>query len=114
MSPMRFESSHCLVAKEEMGMPVAVEQNFRGATIEQYDQILEKMGLRPGGPTPPGAISHWVAKTSDGMRVVDVWESKEDFERFAQAQIGPYAQEVGIDEEPETTFYDVHNYLVRS
>ena len=45
MSPMRFESSHYLVAKEEMGMQVAVEQNFRGATIEQYDQILEKMGL---------------------------------------------------------------------
>jgi hypothetical protein len=92
-------------------MPVAVEQNFRGATIDQYDRILEKMGLTPGGSTPPGAISHWVAKTDDGMRVVDVWETKEQYERFAQEQIGPYSREVGIEQEPEMRFYDVHNYL---
>ncbi len=92
-------------------MPVAVEMNFSGATIDQYDQILEKMGLTPGGAVPPGAISHWVAKTDDGIRVVDVWETKEQFERFAQEQIGPYSKEVGIEGEPATRFYDVHNYL---
>ena len=37
-------------------MAVAVEMNFPGATIEQYDEILGKMGLTPGGATPPGAI----------------------------------------------------------
>ena len=87
--------------------------NFAGATIGQYDQIIEKMGLTPGGSTPPGAISHWVAKTDEGMRVVDVWETKEHFERFAQEQIGPYSKEVGIEDEPETRFYDVHNYLTK-
>ena len=92
-------------------MPVAVEMNFVGATIDQYDQILEKMGLTPGGAGPPGAISHWVAKTDDGMRVVDVWETKEQFERFAQEQIGPYSKEVGIEDEPAIRFYDVHTYL---
>jgi hypothetical protein len=92
-------------------MAVAVEINFRGATLDQYDQVLEKMGLTQGGPLPPGAISHWVAKTDDGIRVVDVWETKEQFERFAQEQIGPYTREVGIEEEPEIRFDDVHNYL---
>ena len=92
-------------------MPVAVEMNFTGATLDQYDQVLEKMGLTPGGSVPPGAISHWVAKTDDGMRVVDVWETREQYERFAQEQIGPYSKEVGIEGMPETRFYDVHNYL---
>jgi hypothetical protein len=41
-----------------------------------------------------------------------VWDSKEDFENFAQEKIGPYAQQVGITDPPETTFYEVHNYLV--
>jgi hypothetical protein len=95
-------------------MAVAVEQNFSGATIDQYDQILTKMGLTPGGATPPGAISHWVAKTEDGMRVVDVWESREDFERFAEEKIGPYSREVGLTGEPEIRVYEVHNYLTRS
>ena len=64
-------------------MAVAVEMNFRGATIEQYDEIIGKMGLTPGGSTPPGAISHWVAKTDDGMRVVDVWETREAYDQYA-------------------------------
>ena len=92
-------------------MPVAVEMNFHGATLDQYDRILEKMGLTPGGSVPAGAISHWVAETDGGMRVVDVWETKEAFEQFAQEQIGPYSAEVGIEGEPELRFYHVHNYL---
>ncbi len=92
-------------------MAVAVEMNFRGATLDQYDQVIEKMGLTPRSSGPPGAISHWVAKTDDGIRVVDVWETKEQFERFAQEQIRPYTREVGFQEEPETRFYDVHNHF---
>ena len=94
-------------------MAVAVEMTFRGATLEQYDEVVRKMGLSPGGETPGGAISHWVAETSDGLRVVDVWESREAFERFAQEQIGPYTREVGIEGEPDVRFFDVHNYLTR-
>jgi hypothetical protein len=92
-------------------MAIAVEMNFRGATMEQYDQILQKMGLTPEGATPPGAISHWVAQTDEGMRVVDVWESRAAFDQFSQEKIGPYSAEVGIAEAPETSFYHVHNYL---
>ena len=59
----------------------------------------------------PGGLFHWVTKTGDGIRVVDVWESREAFDRFAQEKIGPITQEVGIPSAPELTFYEVHNYL---
>lgn len=95
-------------------MAVAVEMNFRGATMAQYDQVIEKMGLTPGGATPPDAISHWVAETADGMRVVDVWESREAYDKFAAEKIGPYSAEAGITEPPETRFYEVHNYLTKA
>jgi hypothetical protein len=94
-------------------MPVAVEMNFSGATTDQYDQILNRMGLTPGGSTPPGAISHWVAKTEDGLRVVDVWESQEAFDSYAQEKIMPYSRDAGIEGMPETTFYEVHSYLTK-
>jgi hypothetical protein len=94
-------------------MAVAVEMNFRGATTEQYDQIIQKMGLTPKGATPENAVSHWVAQTDDGMRVVDVWDSKEAYEQYAQEKIGPYSAEAGITEPPEVRFYEVHNYLGR-
>lgn len=95
-------------------MAVAIVQRFSGATLEQYDQILDKMGLSQGGPTPPGALFHWVSKTDDGIVVTDVWEDRETFERFAQEQIGPYSAEVGITDPPEMSFHEVHNYLAKS
>jgi hypothetical protein len=92
-------------------MPVAVEANFRGATVGQYDQVLKGMGFTAGGAHRPGCLFHWVAQTADGIRVVDVWASKEQYERFAQEQIGPQAQQAGFPEPPEVTYHDVHNHL---
>ena len=92
-------------------MPVAVDMKFRGATLEQYDEVIRKMGLTDG-TAPPNALFHWVSETDDGLRVVDVWESKEAFGRFAEEQIGPYTREVGIEEEPEIEFHEVHNYII--
>ena len=95
-------------------MAVAVEMNFKGATLDQYDQIIGKMGLAPGGATPPGAISHWVAQTDEGIRVVDVWETQEAYDQFAAEKIGPYSAEAGVPDEPETRVYEVHNYLTKT
>ncbi len=92
-------------------MPIAVEMDFPGATLEQYDDVVRKMELSPGGHTAPGGLFHWVTKTDDGIRVVDVWETKEQFERFAQEQIGPYAREAGFPGEPSVRFHAVHNYF---
>ena len=92
-------------------MAVAIQMDFKGATLEQYDQVIEKMGLQPQGAGAPGGLFHWVAKTDDGIRVVDVWETREQFEAFAQDQIGPFTQAVGIPSAPELTFFEVHNHL---
>ena len=92
-------------------MAVAVEMNFRGATLAQYDKVIALMGLTAGGAGPPGAVSHWAAATGDGLRVVDVWESREQYDAFAREQIGPFSQQAGVTGPPETAFYEVHNYF---
>ena len=92
-------------------MAVAIEMNFTGATLEQYDKVIELMDLTPGGDTPSGALFHWVAETGDGLRVVDVWEDMETFDRFAQEQIRPFTKQAGFEGEPEITTYPVHSYL---
>jgi len=93
-------------------MAVGVVLEFKGATLEQYDQVIEKMGLTPAGATAPGGLFHWVTGTSDGIRVIDVWETQEAFQSFAEEQIGPYTKEVGFPGEPEISFHEVHNYLI--
>ena len=96
-------------------MAVAYKMRFRGATLEQYDRVLELMGFEHGGTVAAeGAIFHWVTKTDDGILVVDVWESDEAFKRFADEQISPYTQQAGFPAEPEITRHEVYNTLVSS
>ena len=91
-------------------MVVGVIEDHRGATLEQYDRVIARMGFTAGGQVLPGCLFHWVTGTKDGIRIVDVWESPERYERFAE-EIGPHAREVGYPNPPETTFYEVHNHL---
>jgi hypothetical protein len=88
-----------------------VQLDFQDATLEQYDEMNERIGLLPGGPTgAPEELFHWVAKTDNGLRVIDVWESRQAFERFAQEKLGPVFQRVGVHP-PRVQFFQVHNYL---
>lgn len=91
-------------------MAVGVIEDHKGATLEQYDRVIAGMGLTAGGSHLPGCLFHWVAGTEDGIRIVDVWESRERYEHFAE-QVGPTAREVGYPNPPQTTFYEVHNHL---
>jgi hypothetical protein len=93
---------------------VAIEMNFKGATLDQYDRIREKTGLTPNGATPPGAIAHWVAATDEGLHIVDVWESQEAFDKYAEDVINPYSAEVGMTDPTEMRVYEVHNYLTKA
>lgn len=92
-------------------MAIAVVLEFKGATLDQYDQVIDKMGLKPKGPGGPGMLSHWVTKTDEGFRVTDVWATREQFDKFARDQIGPLTTEVGFPSPPTVTFFEVHNYF---
>jgi len=92
---------------------IGVQQDFPGATLAQYDQVIQKMGFRPKGPGAPGGLFHWVTKTDSGIRVVDVWESREQFEKFGAEKVGPLTAQVGIPAPPKITFFEVHNYLTK-
>jgi hypothetical protein len=94
-------------------MAIGVQMEFPGGTLEQYDQAIQKMGFRPGGPGGPGGIFHWVTKTDTGIRVTDVWESREQFEKFSAEKIQPISAQVGFNQPSKITFFEVHNYLTK-
>jgi hypothetical protein len=89
-------------------MAIGLIMDFEGGTLDQYDQVVEKMAL--GGKVPDGAHFHWVTKTDDGIRVVDVWEDPAKFAAFSEEKIGPITAEVGLSP-PSVTQYEVHNIL---
>ncbi|GID11557.1 hypothetical protein [Actinocatenispora rupis] len=84
---------------------------FPGGTLDQYDEITDKMGFAPGGPGSPGGLFHWVAATDDGLRIVDVWQDRETYQRFVDEQLGPRVREAGAPAPTDVHIYEVHNYL---
>jgi hypothetical protein len=94
-------------------MPVAVVWSTRGpnSTAAKYDQLIQDMNASPGGPHPGvGCLFHWVRVDNDGLHGVDVWDTREHFNDFAQNELGPKATALGMSM-PQTTFHDTHNFL---
>jgi hypothetical protein len=69
------------------------------ASADMYDAMNNEMGIFPGN-LPEGMIAHYAAPTDNGMLIFDVWESKEHFEEFAAAYLGPAMENVLGDAGP--------------
>ena len=91
-------------------MPVAVEMEFSDASLEQYDEVIRRMGYEPCGQGHRDGLFHWAAQVDGGLRIVDVWDTREAFQSFGEEMLGPITAELGVPE-PRLTFYEVHNYL---
>jgi hypothetical protein len=83
-------------------MAVAFIMDFAGGTADDYDAVLEKMQL--GGRLPAGALFHAAGVNDEGLRVCDVWESEEAFQRFADGSIVPITESVGLPRPEIRTF----------
>jgi hypothetical protein len=88
-------------------MAVAVIQEFE-ATLEEYEGVNEKIG----DTAPAGLILHTVSDLGGGKwKLVDVWESAEDFQNFVQNQLIPAIAEVNPDapQAPEPEVLEVRD-----
>jgi heme-degrading monooxygenase HmoA len=70
------------------------------------------------GPDPAdGLIAHAMTKTPDGVRVVDIWESQEDFHKFNEERLMPATQQVmtergiSLDPPPQPTFEEAFDFV---
>jgi hypothetical protein len=83
-------------------MAVCLVMDFVPGDAQKYDGVMEDMRL--DGKLPEGARFHAAGPYGDGWRVVDVWDSMERFEAFAQSQIMPLSQKHGFGEPKMRTF----------
>lgn len=95
-------------------MAVLVMQELPGVSRETYDGVNEK--LNPAGMPPAGLIVHTSGPADGGWRIVDVWESAEDFNRFRDERVVPavmaYAQEAGVEPAtPQITVSELYDVI---
>jgi hypothetical protein len=76
---------------------------------EIYERIRAHLGLEK----PAGGIFHVAGPSpKGGWRVIEVWESEEEANRFFQERFFPALQELGIAGPPPTReFWPVHNAM---
>lgn len=67
-------------------MAVGVRLEFEGATQDQYDATYRRS---IEADMPAGLILHSAGPIEDGWGVIDFWESREAFDRFAEKRLRP-------------------------
>lgn len=81
-----------------------------GVTLEQYDQATKEIfGILQPKDLPDGLWSHAVVQAEKGIKIVDIWESKEKFEAFG-AKLIPAMKHANIPK-IQPKFYEVHNFF---
>ena len=88
-------------------MAVVMEMLWSEASLAQYDESRDK--VRWEQDVPKGAVFHVAWMADDGLHVVDVWESEEAFNTFAEERLMPVVKgDVGIEGEPKVKFTKAH------
>jgi hypothetical protein len=96
-------------------MAVCLMMQFAGMDNRKYEAVMEKLGLRSANPNwPKGIMSHVAGATTEGLCVVDVWESQQDFDAFMKNRLKPAFDAVGGLPQPHVTTFEVYNSYRRS
>jgi hypothetical protein len=92
-------------------MAVGLRLKFSGGTQEQYDTAHGRMGIDSN--PPEGLIFHSAGPIDGGWGVIDVWESREAFDRFVGGQLQPALQglgDQGFPGPPDVKEFPVHHF----
>ncbi len=105
-----------IYVKERLAMAVALVQDFPAGANEtstsNYDAIHAAIMQKVSDPT--GLIIHTAGFTGERFRIFEVWESREQCERFMNEVVIPTVREVTHGRPaapPTTTTYELHNML---
>jgi hypothetical protein len=92
-------------------MPFLVRFVPKSMSVPKYDQIIKQLA-EAGAGAPKGRLIHVAFGPAEELRVSDIWDTQENFERFGQILM-PILQQNGVDPgEPE--FIEVHNIVAGS
>jgi len=94
-------------------MAIGILFETPGWTREGYEEMNRQMF---GSPRPSAAIDgiivHSAGEGPNGWRIVDIWESREHFDRFIEEKVMPAAQEIGAPEMGEPQIWELDHILV--
>ena len=91
-------------------MAVALRLEFSNLALDDYDATCRALNFP--ADWPDGLLAHGSSEADGRLRVVDVWESREHFDRFVEQRLGSAIGEAVGDraEQPEVTETPLHSF----
>ena len=97
-------------------MAVGIIMEFEGFKPENYDAVAQQINWPQNWPE--GLTFHVAGSSEDGMRIVEIWDSREQHDRWMQETIQPAIQAVAGEHgraapPPRFTEFAVHRHEFR-
>jgi hypothetical protein len=86
------------------------------APVETYDRMHAEL-IKRAGPSVHGLLVHIGRATSDGFQIVQVWESKQHYDRANTDVVLPMMRELAGDQpapsiEQAAEAFDIHGLVI--
>ena len=91
-------------------MSTVMSMEWTGVTQDQYNQVMRTLDLDKNPPA--GAVLHVAGFMNSTLRVLDIWESQQAFEKFQKDRLNTAVQKAGITGPPKVQFYPTYNIFV--
>jgi hypothetical protein len=92
-------------------MRIVVHIEWDGVTRKQYEQVRDLVNWE--GDWPKGGVLHIAAFHEKGFRVTEIWESTDDFQRFARERVMSRVKQIGITDQPAVAIHTLHELFTR-
>jgi hypothetical protein len=94
-------------------MAVGLRLEFSNLTLQDYDAICKALNFP--GDWPDGLQVHASTEVDGRLRVMDMWESRGQFDQFVQSRLqGAMGEAMGDRAEaPEITEFQLHTIYTR-
>jgi hypothetical protein len=89
-------------------MAVVLRFTPEGMTSAKYDECTKRLE-QAGAGSPAGRLYHVCFGDKNNLRVSDIWDSTESFEKFGQT-LKPILKELGV-QEGEPDVLEVYNII---
>jgi hypothetical protein len=88
-------------------MTVVSTLGITDLTGPEYRAVMDELGVEQRPES--GIYVHLTTPTDAGFRVVEIWDQKENFDRFVERRLVPANQALGLDRATEITVRPLHN-----
>lgn len=87
-------------------MAVVMSMHWPQVSLDQYERVRNDVKWET--KVPSGAMFHIAWLADDGFRVIDLWESVEDFQQFNDSRLTPAIARHGLQGQPTVALAPAH------